>query len=282
MIAAPPMFAAPPGLTAPPGLVTVSESREQAALVEQVKAAQRSEAIVRAQWRDYCDLEGGGTRDPRLHTASFLRQFFRLREANALPECSQQPHELPMPEEGREDSEAREILAAKVKHGQRSCQIFRQAWWDFCDSKGLRLRDPMQHDCSSLRSFLALVPGNGHIVPDRDPFSAPPLFSNCPLTKCVKVMQSSKMKWKRQWDAYCDDFGSGIKDPSRHPPLFLEKFIMTAVPACPERLLRECLGTAGRGSAPVSMDMSAPLQMQSSQDHFQFGQPVQGLWGMSP
>jgi hypothetical protein len=176
-----------------------------------------------------------------------------------------------MPEEGCNDSEAREILAAKVKHGQRSCQIFRQAWWDFCDRKGLRVRDPMQHDCSSLNLFLKMMPGNGHL-PDRDPFSAPPLFSYCPLAKCVKMMQSSKMKWKKQWDAYCDDFGMGIKDPSRHPPLFLEKFIMTAVPACPERLLQECLDAAGKGSAPVSQDMDTLLQMQSPQGSFQFGQ----------
>jgi hypothetical protein len=185
-----------------------------------------------------------------------------------------------MPEVGCEDSESREILAAKVKHGQRSCQIFRQAWWDFCDSKALRVRDPMQHDCSSLRSFLKLMPGNGHL-PDRDPFSAPPLFSCCPLAKCVKVMQSSKMKWKRQWDTYCDDFGMGIKDPSRHPPLFLEKFIMTAVPACPERLRRECLGAADMGWFPPSEDVGALLQMQSPQGNFQFGQTAQFLWGMN-
>jgi hypothetical protein len=138
----------------------------------------------------------------------------------------------------------------------------------------------MQHDCSSLRSFLKLMPGNGHL-PDRDPFSAPPLFSCCPLAKCVKVMQSSKMKWKRQWDTYCDDFGMGIKDPSRHPPLFLEKFIMTAVPACPERLRRECLGAADMGWFPPSEDVGALLQMQSPQGNFQFGQTAQFLWDMN-
>jgi hypothetical protein len=263
-------------LAAPPGLVTTCESLEQAKLVEQVKMAQRSEAIVRAQWRDYCDSTGGGTRDPCLHTASFLRQFLCLREANALPESLQPLHLLPMPEEGRKDSEAREILVAKVKHGPRSCQFFRQAWWDFCDSMALRVRDPMQHDCPSLHAFLKLAASNGHL-PDRDPFSAPPVFSYCPLAKCVKVMQSSKMKWKQQWDAYCDDFGMGIKDPSRHPPVFLERFIMTAVPKCPERLLREYLGAAiSMRSALVSEGVA-----QSPQGNLQFGQTTQCLWGMS-
>jgi hypothetical protein len=224
-----------------------------------VKAAQRSEAQVRTQWRDYCDTLGGGTRDPRMHTAEFLRNFFQLRAANALPQCQKPLYELAMPAEHREDEEAREILVAKVKHGQRSCENFRKAWWDFCDRSALGVRDPAQHSCAALHLFFRHVPGTGRL-PDRDPYSAPPLFQ-CPLAKCVKVMQSSKMKWKRQWDSFCDEFGAGIKDPARHPPAFLESFIMSAVPKCPERLLQEYLMAS---QPPASHSTGLPVHVPTS------------------
>jgi len=45
-------------------------------LVTRVKQVQRSSPEQKEQWERYCDLHGGGVRDPQRHDSTYLRRFF--------------------------------------------------------------------------------------------------------------------------------------------------------------------------------------------------------------
>lgn len=191
--------------------------------VEMVKSAQKSGVELRTQWRDYCDAFGSGTRDPRLHDSAFLQRFFTLRAEGGIPVLTPPDHERPVPE-GREDQEAHTILVAKVKQAQRNGPAW-GLWIRHSDACGLS-RTPLGHSCASLRHFLDQV--DPSIC--RDPFSAPAAFGPSPLSDSIKRMQSMKLKWKHQWDAFCENFGRGVRDPERHPQDFLLSFLQTVEP----------------------------------------------------
>lgn len=204
------------------------DAMEQAYWVGCVKAAQKSCVQVREQWRDYCDVFGGGARDPERHTSAFLQRFFLFREKGAIPALPTPEHEKALPERGREDAEAHGILTAKLMRMQRFNKV-REAWASHCDLLGFT-RSPLDHPCSSLHTFLIHVGESVNICAQRDPYSVPAAYGPSELSNFVKKMQSKSLNWKHQWDAYCDAHGGGVRDPQRHPEAFLQGFIGIARP----------------------------------------------------
>lgn len=220
---------------------------EQVQLVSRVKQAQKSHESVRTKWRDYCDEVGNGTRDPTLHTATFLRRFFELLATGNVPVCPDPLHKWPIPGPEIDEDEAHRVLVAKVKHGQQAAD-FKESWWAFCDSSHSGMRDPLRYDNDSLIHFLLHVAPDGGCMPDKNPYSAPPQHMS-DFSDCVRRMQSSKLVWKHQWDHYSDTFGGGVRDPARHPAAFLADFIVQVVPPCPAKMLPKQL-CADKGTPP--------------------------------
>jgi len=139
--------------------------------------------------------------------------------------------------------EVLEVLVAKVKHGQRTSQSWKEVWWSYCDSHQDGVRDPGRHDATSLKTFLEeFAPrvdlGSSDAASSRDR----PVFRDfggggrpgaalsggggvSALADRVKQMQRRHESYKERWAWYCDTFGSGLRDPARHTPQFLQQYI---------------------------------------------------------
>lgn len=126
------------------------------------------------------------------------------------------------------------MLEARARYGLNRSKNFRAAWVQLLGDS----TEPGSIDAVTLLRFLRAAEANPHTALTKNPYASPPSFSS-PLAKCVKEMQSSKLTWKRQWDAICDAEGGGARDPARHPPGFLQRFLEMAKPPCPEALLQK-------------------------------------------
>jgi len=58
-----------------------NEDGDFAQLVSRVREAQKSSRTINEAWNSYCDVQGGGTRDPGRHNPGFLRQFLDSLDA---------------------------------------------------------------------------------------------------------------------------------------------------------------------------------------------------------
>lgn len=108
------------------------------ALVDQIKAYQKTSAEHMERWRQFCDAEGEGRRDPAKHDAAFLEQF--------LATCSSIHVEVAPAE-----------LVEQVKNLQRSSPQMKVEWHKYCDSEGDRIRDPARHSSAFLEAFIAFA-----------------------------------------------------------------------------------------------------------------------------
>jgi len=108
------------------------------ALVDQIKSYQKTSAEHMERWRQFCDAEGEGRRDPAKHDAAFLEQF--------LATCSSIHVEVAPAE-----------LVEQVKHLQRSSPQMKVEWHQYCDSEGDRIRDPARHSSAFLEAFIAFA-----------------------------------------------------------------------------------------------------------------------------
>mmetsp|Transcript_9404 Transcript_9404/g.17391 ORF Transcript_9404/g.17391 Transcript_9404/m.17391 type:complete len:238 (-) Transcript_9404:99-812(-) len=123
-------------------------------LVEQIKRLQRQSHETRMQWWHWCEVYGGGWRDPKRHQVSFLQGFLDAVETNTVPQAAMQ---LP---EGAQTEELwwlQELVNA-VKEGQRQSPEFKRQWWAFCDRHGSGVRDPGRHRPEFVEHFLAYCP----------------------------------------------------------------------------------------------------------------------------
>lgn len=125
-------------------------------LIEQVKALQKSSDENMEQWRTYCDQEGDGVRDPARHDQQFLEGFIVLtRGATSAGRAS-----------------VAGDLVHEVKRMQKSSPNAKQAWHQWCDSKGDRVRDPARHEAAFLEQFLASL-ANMRLTPAGRPPDGP-------------------------------------------------------------------------------------------------------------
>lgn len=301
-------------------------------MVEQVNALQRGNPTVSARWEQHCDELGGGTRDPRFHTAAFLQKFLEANEGEEAPshrprpirpdrkrershgkpvDSWQQPERhVPDEEDGpgdvpRYSSTARDFVW-EVEQVQRRSPEFQDAWGRFCDQHGAGSHDPRQHSSGFLQRFLEetadevrqhldetplgeLVrqvqevldsseewrdiwsgfcggddePGNHDeallrrflgMVTDRsnEPLETEEQARQKELVSKVKAAQKAGRRENKAWIEFCESYGGGARDPSRHDSEYLQSFLdsLSQLPPPEEDWSGESPAKAPKKSAP--------------------------------
>merc|ERR1712008_327007 len=136
--------------------------KEQGDLVTEVKELQKSGPRINGAWEEYCDRDGGGTRDPARHGHSFLRHFLE----SIVPRLRAEEEEDPSPTHSPEDesqsgcesgTEGFEELVQAVKETSRRSRNLNDQWREYCANKGGGTRDPSRHTAKFLRRFLARI-----------------------------------------------------------------------------------------------------------------------------
>jgi hypothetical protein len=126
------------------------------------------------------------------------------------------------------EKDRRAIIEAKVKQAMRKPSL-RQ-----CFRQRFGAMNANAVDSSALVEFLQII----EEANTKNPYASPAQFQSR-WGQCVKKMQSSRLKWKLQWDAFVESHGRGVRDPSRHPPDVLIAFLNEVSPPCPNTMLKE-------------------------------------------
>lgn len=110
----------------------------------------------------------------------------------------------------------------------------RTAWGDWCDMNGGGVRDPAKHPASFVQRFLDAYQ-RGELRAREDGFGSEGLArvgysdqqprDNTQLISLLKEGQRRSQHWKYAWSGYCQQYGGGINDPSKHKPQFLVSFL---------------------------------------------------------
>lgn len=233
--------------------VDAGKSPEELSIIQRLKDLQRTDPAGRQAWWDYCEVNGGGVRDPAKHEASFVLRFFEAWERGEI-EPSQNP-----PGVGENRSQQ---LVELLKEGQRRSQHWKAAWATYCQSYGGGVHDPAKHKQSFLVGFLDFLGSHGTIAPDGtingllvvgNGSSAPPLHkrqrvgvmapgmpgyapsgwatpgSGDPqkdaLVLRIKAHQRQGEMQNKEWESFCDLNHSGVRDPVRHDKEVLMHFV---------------------------------------------------------
>lgn len=193
----------------------------QTSLVEQVKQAQKISQDCRQAWHEYCDAVGEGVRDPGRHSTEFLEAFL---ESIGDPSMT--------------ESTASQELVDRIKEVQKSSAIVRGAWHLFCDTEGSGVRDPSAHPDTFLEEFLK---SHGFAVPvgpsapvgtqtlrkqvSKEKNAVPTTQASNELVEQVKEMQRRSTHCMEIWRLMCESNGNNVRDPARHEPAFLHRFL---------------------------------------------------------
>eukprot|EP00747_Dinoflagellata_sp_TGD_P165008 gnl/TRDRNA2_/TRDRNA2_185753_c0_seq1.p1 gnl/TRDRNA2_/TRDRNA2_185753_c0~~gnl/TRDRNA2_/TRDRNA2_185753_c0_seq1.p1 ORF type:complete len:222 (-),score=35.11 gnl/TRDRNA2_/TRDRNA2_185753_c0_seq1:76-741(-) len=212
-------------------------------LVNQIKELQRADAGAKEQWGAYCEMHGGGIRDPSKHEAEFCQAF------------------LDAFHRGEKFQSANTDLAMLMKEGQRKSVHFKTAWSAYCANYGGGKNDPMKHDAAYMVSFLDFLgqrgtmglgmmtpmgmggggpPGYGDIYGKGYGGGGPPMkraragpantgdARKDELVEKVKAFQRSGQANKEMWWAHADAVLGGIRDPAKHDSATLDQFLSSA------------------------------------------------------
>jgi hypothetical protein len=206
-------------------------------LVEQVKAAKRSDPSVKEAWMHYCNTYGDGTMDPARHTEDSLRQFLSTVGQGGQPPPrpmgkGMQVHRGP-PQNVTAPVAAGAQLVEQIKTGQRYDPAFKEAWNTFCDAYCEGIRDPHRHPTVNLTLFLSQQgPAKGGapgVVAGKSKGKGSgiaPTPDVAALADQVKGLQRSDPATKAAWVQYCDTPpNDGTKDPARHSAESLKAFL---------------------------------------------------------
>lgn len=227
----------------------MQQDPQQGALVAQVKRAQR--AGLKDAWRQHCDAEAGGMRDPSRHTIASLRRFLETVDLPA--------ETAPGSQGGMGATDMH--LVEKVKCAQRSSPEWKDLWRKYCDAGGGGVYDPMRHENGFLQRFLSEhginpeVPagiGAGRMAGGPRPIgatSAPVSSTLEPLVQRVKLAQRASEELKKSWHHMCDAEGNGVRDPARHDAAFLLRFLEGVSPNVVGVPARELQGAVGGTAA---------------------------------
>jgi len=207
--------------------------------VDVLKELQRSNPTGREQWGAYCDLHGGGVRDPSKHEAPFVETFLAQFEAGQRLEVVSET----------------ESLADLVKQGQRKSAPWKQAWAAYCQAYGGGINDPAKHEHAFLKGFLDFLGQQGSMVlsgnvmgmrsgggggggrPRRSsggggggggghgaPHGGYMEPKKMALVWRIKAFQRMGEDQKALWGAHCDSQLGGVRDPMRHDSNALQAF----------------------------------------------------------
>ncbi|CAE8722654.1 unnamed protein product, partial [Polarella glacialis] len=139
---------------------------------------------------------------------------------------------------------------------QRSDPEGKEQWGLYCESHSGGVRDPNKHDEEFLQMFIDQFHLGGRIEP-----VAAAASSGGSLCTLVKIGQRKSQNWRQAWTVYCQAYGGGVNDPSRHEAIFLVGFLdfmaqraisafVTPSPVLP-RVYRLLLHEQQVGAAPV-------------------------------
>ena len=202
---------------------------EHQSLVTQVKQVQQTSPQGREAWANWCTQWGEATRDPSRHNASFLKQFLATNGpmTSAMGGLGVQPQTrtIQMPQTTA-IGPVKESLVTQIKEFQRSSPEMAQVWQDHCAQYGQGSKDPMRHDVAFLHEFMTLH-GPASLKRPREPDAYAAQSPQETLIKQIKEGQRMSEDWKAAWWAWCDTYGEGKRDPSRHSVAFLREFLST-------------------------------------------------------
>lgn len=179
---------------------------EQPQIAEAVKLGQRVSPSWKAAWARFCEVHGNGVYDPAKHQKDFLQSFFELlgsqggaalgvgleEDMQGLPSTAEEAAEVEQPPQ---PELLQPPLAKRLCTGQPATE------------------------------------GGGGCGGGCTPIGerqAPAGWTKSQLAQMVKDMQKTDPNRKVLWSEYCDQYGGGVKDPSRHTPSSLEKFFALA------------------------------------------------------
>lgn len=168
-----------------------SGSDSHGELVRRVKRLQRENESQRVLWWQWCEANGQGVRDPRRHVPKFISDFFHALAANAIPDVP-------------------------VKCGAGIASVGADASNSLGFTSGVHL------------GFSGQLIGSEAQVPIRPTAVAGAAIGDSTheeLVARVKDGQRQSLDWKRRWWRYCDQNGSGVRDPRRHEPAFIFQFL---------------------------------------------------------
>eukprot|EP00927_Polykrikos_kofoidii_P044722 TRINITY_DN38610_c0_g1_i1.p1 TRINITY_DN38610_c0_g1~~TRINITY_DN38610_c0_g1_i1.p1 ORF type:complete len:233 (-),score=40.58 TRINITY_DN38610_c0_g1_i1:244-942(-) len=106
-------------------------------------------------------------------------------------------------------------MVERIKEMQRTDPTAKEQWGAYCDNQGGGVRDPAKHDVIFLQDFLSRY-RSGVRLESADKVNLALLF---------KEGQRKSHNWKRAWAAYCQLYGQGKNDPTKHDAQFLTGFL---------------------------------------------------------
>lgn len=128
-------------------------------------------------------------------------------------------------------------VADRLKEIQRTDVAGRQAWGEWCDAHGGGIRDPAKHAANFVQKFLEAYQ-NGELSVQKTDDSGSLVLAepggkgggkdnrdNSILIDLLKEGQRRSQHWKHAWSGYCQQFGGGVNDPSKHKTNFLVSFL---------------------------------------------------------
>eukprot|EP00928_Gymnodinium_smaydae_P009973 TRINITY_DN1373_c0_g2_i1.p1 TRINITY_DN1373_c0_g2~~TRINITY_DN1373_c0_g2_i1.p1 ORF type:complete len:301 (-),score=52.40 TRINITY_DN1373_c0_g2_i1:396-1181(-) len=116
------------------------------ALINRVKAFQRSGDDQKQMWWNHADTVLGGVRDPKKHSAEVLNEFvmsYGVPPLEALPQKA-----------GRTEGDESDALVNRIKAFQRSSDENKKQWWNHADTVLGGVRDPKRHSVDALEQFI--------------------------------------------------------------------------------------------------------------------------------
>ena len=171
--------------------------QERLALVDEVKKRQRDMVGFRHYWIEFCQSNGVGGMDPTRHDIEFLRRGLLPPQVNHME------------------------LVDAVKDFQRTCPGFKEEWVEYCNGRGMGVRDPVRHPPEFLTVALRELAGGKGLrgIPVR------PARGMQSLVDSVKQLQRETPETRERWIEFCGRWGSSDLDPARHTADFLQQSI---------------------------------------------------------
>lgn len=175
----------------------MASAAAKAALVEQVKAIQRSGGEAKQAWGDYCDTHLGGFRDPNRHDATVLAEFVAAYSSGQLLSTQKPAPPRPattvgvLPNSGAAtDWAALGAQAAASLYGSYA-------------SAAAAVGSPAAASLASAGA--ASTAGR--------------------LQEFVKTGQRQSIGWKTAWQSFCTLYGNGFSDPAKVEESFIKSFM---------------------------------------------------------
>lgn len=122
-----------------------------------------------------------------------------------------------------EGGQEHQDLVHHIKEMQRGDPSAREQWTAYTDSFGGGRKDPAKHPVHFLQDFLAQW-DSGSKVPQGGVIGGEDLDEAQIISFAVRVLQRRSPGVKELWRHYCETFGGGTYDPTKHDVNFVVEF----------------------------------------------------------